>query len=269
MTRAQLARVLRQAILDAVANGDLAVAVPDAVAVTPPGPGGLGDWSTPVALQLAARTGVPAPRIARLLADRVGRAPGVARVEVSGDGFVNVTMDEDPAPAIIEAVLTAGAAYCLGEEPAGGASGATTVLGPPPHWRMAASQLPRTLDNPVFTVLLARARVATLDARSSLAGPPTGQREDPPGAARSGPAPRALVLLLEDYPGCVRRATDADDPGQLARHLERLATATLDWVDDRADPPALTDADARLAAAARTVLTNGLRLLGVTVPVRV
>ena len=50
-----------------------------------------GDYATNVALRLAGRSGRPPREVADELAERAAALDGVARVEVAGPGFLNIT----------------------------------------------------------------------------------------------------------------------------------------------------------------------------------
>ncbi|MEU5162622.1 ArgS-related anticodon-binding protein NrtL [Streptomyces sp. NPDC020875] len=97
MTPAQLSRTVRHAVCRAVEDGVLRVAVPDDVRVERPRPGGCGDWATGVALRLAGDAGEPPRVVAERLRERIADRPGVAAVEITGPGFLNITLSGDPA----------------------------------------------------------------------------------------------------------------------------------------------------------------------------
>ncbi|MEU3602045.1 ArgS-related anticodon-binding protein NrtL [Streptomyces sp. NPDC006798] len=97
MTPAQLSRTVRHAVCRAVEDGVLRVAVPDDVRMERPRPGGCGDWATGVALRLAGDAGEPARVVAERLRERIADRPGVAAVEITGPGFLNITLSGDPA----------------------------------------------------------------------------------------------------------------------------------------------------------------------------
>ncbi|HET9299942.1 MAG TPA: arginine--tRNA ligase [Candidatus Polarisedimenticolaceae bacterium] len=75
----------------AAAEG-LGVTLEEVPLTYPPHPG-LGDLATPVCFELAKRLRKPPRAIAEALVAGVGRPPGIARVEVAGAGYVNVTFD--------------------------------------------------------------------------------------------------------------------------------------------------------------------------------
>ena len=243
MNRDQLARAMRAALDELVESRELRTASPAAVVLRPPGPGGSGDWASAVALELAGPSRMPARELAELLAARLRHTEGVTAVEVTAEGFLNVSVAGSRADGVVAAVLAAGPGYGMpdGAEP--------LPLGPPPSWVAAADQ-PRTMTNPLFVVQLAHARLAAL----------TGSA----GVASGGHHDAGLVLLLEELPALVRRAVRARDPEVLGRHLEAVAGRALRWLED-----ADGRVDADLVAAAGLVLAAGLRLLEVSAPRRI
>ena len=70
-----------------------------------------GDWATNVAMQLAKKAGMKPHDLAELFAERLQDAEGVARVEVAGPGFINITLDSASAAAVVDEVLKQGANF--------------------------------------------------------------------------------------------------------------------------------------------------------------
>ena len=89
------------------------------------------------------------------------------------------------------------------------------------------------------------------------------------------PTESALIAALAQFPAIVEHAARTREPHRVARHLEVLAGAFHKWYDEcrvtpRGDDP-VTDVHRTrlwLAEATRTVLANGLQLLGVGAPER-
>ncbi|TXS56907.1 ArgS-related anticodon-binding protein NrtL [Streptomyces sp. t39] len=117
MTPAELSRTVARAVCRAVEEGALAVEVPEAasVRVERPRPGGTGDWATGIALRLAGPAGRPPREVAGVLCERIARTPGVARVEITGPGFLNVTLEGGAQRRLVEAVRAAGTDYGMPE----------------------------------------------------------------------------------------------------------------------------------------------------------
>ncbi|MFF0136117.1 ArgS-related anticodon-binding protein NrtL [Streptomyces sp. NPDC005227] len=119
MTPVELSRTVLRAVRRAVDVGELSVSVPVSAGVSPPGPGGRGDYATNVALRLAGPAGLPALEVAEILRSHIGDDPGVADVTVTGPGFLNITLGGGAAAALVDEVLTQGARYGYGDALAG------------------------------------------------------------------------------------------------------------------------------------------------------
>jgi arginyl-tRNA synthetase len=131
----------------------------------------------------------------------------------------------------------------------------------------------RTNENPVHYVQYAHARVAGVTRNADAAGV---RREDAFDPALLDHETEAVLLgLLAEFPRIVAMAGQLREPHRVARYLEELASAFHKWYDARrvtplADEP-VTDAHRTrlwLAEAVRTVVANGLGLLGVSAPER-
>ena len=95
----------------AVDAGELVVAVPDSVRVDRPKVKEHGDYATSVALQLAKAAGRPPREVAEAVAERLRIADGVAKVEIAGPGFLNITLDAAAQGELARTVVTAGESY--------------------------------------------------------------------------------------------------------------------------------------------------------------
>lgn len=93
VTPADLSRTVLRAVRRAVDEDALRAPVPARVRVERTRPGGSGDYACAVALQLAGPAGLPARGVAEILRERVAGAPGIGRVEITGPGFLNFTLD--------------------------------------------------------------------------------------------------------------------------------------------------------------------------------
>ncbi|GBQ01713.1 hypothetical protein SSP531S_31530 [Streptomyces spongiicola] len=111
MTPADLSRTVLGAVRRAVEEGALHAPVPERITVERPRPGGRGDYATNVALRLAGPAGRPAREVAEAIGVRVTGSPGIARVEVTGPGFLNFTLGADPAEGLVRAVGERGTEY--------------------------------------------------------------------------------------------------------------------------------------------------------------
>ncbi|MEV7322817.1 ArgS-related anticodon-binding protein NrtL [Streptomyces sp. NPDC093970] len=121
MTPVELSRTVLRAVRRAVDEGELSVTVPTRAVVTPPGPGGCGDYATNIALQLARPAGQPPMRVAEILAPRLADCAGVAEVVVTGPGFLNISLGAaaSPTATLVEEIRTLGSGYGHGDALAG------------------------------------------------------------------------------------------------------------------------------------------------------
>ncbi|MFF8317825.1 ArgS-related anticodon-binding protein NrtL [Streptomyces bobili] len=112
MTPVELSRSVLHAVRCAVDDGELNVVVPSRVVVGRPGPGGRGDYATNVALQLARPAGQPPLRVAALLRAYLAREAGVTDVEITGPGFLNISLDRAAtSAALVRRILREGLRY--------------------------------------------------------------------------------------------------------------------------------------------------------------
>ncbi len=122
MTPAELSESLRAALAGAVADGTFALDasdLPTTVHVERPRQREHGDWATNVALQLAKKAGTNPRAFAEELARRLSDAPGVAKVDVAGPGFLNITLDKAAAGELARSIVEDGAGYGRGAALAG------------------------------------------------------------------------------------------------------------------------------------------------------
>ncbi|MES5817033.1 ArgS-related anticodon-binding protein NrtL [Streptomyces sp. RG80] len=120
MTPVELSRTVLRAVRRAVDGGELSVTVPGRAVVTPPGPGGCGDYATNVALQLARPAGRPSAEVAAILRPHLLGAPGIADVVVTGPGFLNISLrSADTSAALVEEILRRGPRYGMVDHPTG------------------------------------------------------------------------------------------------------------------------------------------------------
>lgn len=118
MTPVELSRTVLRAVRRAVDDGELDVAVPGRTSLTPPGPGGCGDYATNVALQLARPAGQPPLRVAEILRERLVRTDGISDVVVTGPGFLNISL-RGTETALVREILLSGHRYGHADRPTG------------------------------------------------------------------------------------------------------------------------------------------------------
>lgn len=123
VTPADLSSTVLHAVRRAVDEDALRAPVPARVRVERTRPGGRGDYASAVALQLAGPAALPAREVAEILRVRMAGAPGIGRVEITGPGFLNFTLDAatDAAAhsALVRQVLERGTRYGHGDALAG------------------------------------------------------------------------------------------------------------------------------------------------------
>ncbi|MBC3762769.1 arginine--tRNA ligase [Quadrisphaera oryzae] len=131
----------------------------------------------------------------------------------------------------------------------------------------------RTNDNPVFYVQYAHARTSGVGRNARDLGVRTEDGFDP--SLLDHATESALLAALGDFPRVVAQAAELREPHRVARYLEALAGSYHKWYDERRVTPmgeeAVTDVHRTrlwLNDATRTVLANGLALLGVSAPER-
>ncbi|WP_371669139.1 DALR anticodon-binding domain-containing protein [Streptomyces sp. NBC_00289] len=104
MTPVELSRTVLCAVRRAVDVGELSVSVPARAVVTPPGPGGRGDYASSIALQLARPAGRTPLKVAEVLRAHLLAEPGITDVVVTGPGFLNISL-QGTAPAVLVAEI--------------------------------------------------------------------------------------------------------------------------------------------------------------------
>lgn len=129
----------------------------------------------------------------------------------------------------------------------------------------------RTSENPVFYVQYAHARLSSLARNAADLGVTPGSDYGLLEHPREGD----LIRTLGEFGDVVRTAAELREPHRIARYLESLAGAYHKFYDScrvlpQGDEEVSDLHRARLAlcVAARTVLANGLSLLGVEAPER-
>jgi arginyl-tRNA synthetase len=118
VTPQQLSDLIVASLAELSAEGVLSLpgGVPETVTVERPRQKGHGDYATNVALQLAKGAGVAPRDLATAIASRLGRADGIAGVEVAGPGFLNITVAAAAQGQVADDVVAAGASYGGSEE---------------------------------------------------------------------------------------------------------------------------------------------------------
>lgn len=121
---AELARAILGAISEFCATsgqdfGALSEHLPLELALERPKNREHGDYASSIALQLAKSAGQNPRELATTFAPLIHALPGVAKVEIAGPGFLNITLAQGAKGAIVREVLTRGARYGYGDALAG------------------------------------------------------------------------------------------------------------------------------------------------------
>jgi arginyl-tRNA synthetase len=132
----------------------------------------------------------------------------------------------------------------------------------------------KSSDNPVYYVQYAHARIASLLRNATDLGlEPSTVGFDP--GLLSHEREGLLLGALAEFPRVVATAAELREPHRVARYLEELAGTYHRFYDvcrvlpvGDEEPTDLHRSRLVLCAATRTVLANGLGLLGVTAPDR-
>ena len=110
---------MRACVRAALEAGEFGGEVPAEVAIERPKNPEHGDYATNVALRLAKAAGKPARDVAEAIAGQLRDADGIAKVDVAGPGFLNITLATGSLGAVARQIVDAGAAYGRSGELAG------------------------------------------------------------------------------------------------------------------------------------------------------
>ena len=109
-SKTRIAERVREAVLKAFPGAD-----PVAIELDRPKNPDHGDFATNVALQLARRLGRKPHETAEAIVAALDRGDDLARAEVAGPGFINLTLSTGSRFSVVSAVLAAGEAFGRGE----------------------------------------------------------------------------------------------------------------------------------------------------------
>ena len=116
----ELARAILAAISDfGAASGQDFGRLPEQLPLERPKNREHGDYATSLALQLAKAAGKNPRELAASFAPVITALPGIAKVEIAGPGFINITLEQGAQGAIVREVLKQGAQYGHGDALAG------------------------------------------------------------------------------------------------------------------------------------------------------
>lgn len=257
-----------------------------------------GDYASTLALQLGERVGVAPRELAAAIAEELGRQPGIKSVEVAGPGFLNIRLDVAALGALACDIVLAAGEYGHTGQPInvglGWADPTLTLedlidaLGVDAaryaFARYSSDSLVNididlwtraTPDNPVYYVQYIAARTASVACNAAEVGLTRGAPEDFRPELLAHETENELLKVLGQYPAMVASAAELREPHRVARYLEELAGTYHRFYDQCrvlpvGDEPITDLRRARLWLndATRTVIANGLGLLGVSAPER-
>jgi arginyl-tRNA synthetase len=107
------------AVQSCLEAGEFTGEVPGEIAVERPKNPEHGDYAANIALRLAKAAGRPAREVAEAIAARLREADGIAKVDVAGPGFLNVTLGAAALGQVAQTIVSEGAAYGYGNALAG------------------------------------------------------------------------------------------------------------------------------------------------------
>ena len=120
MTPADLSAAIIRILSALQSSGRLSAAdLPAEVVIERPKNREHGDWATNAAMQLAGKFGMNPRAFAELLAPELEAVDGVAKVDIAGPGFINITFSAAAAGEAAKTIVEAGAAFGRGNDMAG------------------------------------------------------------------------------------------------------------------------------------------------------
>lgn len=120
MTPANLSDAIVRILARLVAEQKLVAAeIPDSVVIERPKSRDHGDWATNVAMQLSARFELKPRQFAELLGAELEKIEAIAKVDIAGPGFINITLSTAAAGELAKAIVEAGSTYGTSQELAG------------------------------------------------------------------------------------------------------------------------------------------------------
>ena len=120
MTPADLSAAIIRILSALQSSGRLSAAdLPAEVVIERPKNREHGDWATNAAMQLAGKFGMNPRAFAELLAPELEALDGVAKVDIAGPGFINITFSAAAAGEAAKTIVEAGAAFGRGNDMAG------------------------------------------------------------------------------------------------------------------------------------------------------
>jgi arginyl-tRNA synthetase len=120
LTPADLSAAIVRILAALQASGRLGAAeLPTEVVIERPKNRDHGDWATNAAMQLGGKFGMNPRAFAELLAPELEGLDGVAKIDIAGPGFINITFSAAAAGEAAKTIVEAGAAFGRGTDLAG------------------------------------------------------------------------------------------------------------------------------------------------------
>ena len=107
------------AVTSSIEAGDFAGTTPAEAVVDRPKNPDHGDYATNIAMRLAKPAGKPPRVVAEAIAAHLARTEGIAKVDVAGPGFLNITLAAGTLGAVAKDIVTAGGSYGRSDSLAG------------------------------------------------------------------------------------------------------------------------------------------------------
>jgi arginyl-tRNA synthetase len=120
LTPAELSAAIVRILAALQASGRLGAAeLPAEVVIERPKNRDHGDWATNVAMQMAGKFGMNPRAFAELISPELEALDGVAKVDIAGPGFINITFSAAAAGEAAKTIVEAGEAFGRGTDWAG------------------------------------------------------------------------------------------------------------------------------------------------------
>jgi len=127
----------------------------------------------------------------------------------------------------------------------------------------------KTNDNPVYYVQYVHARISSIIRKGEQKGITRGANAAASAVRLTAPEEINLIKQLDRYPETVRLSAETMEPHRITFYLMNLASDFHSYYNKHrvlTDDPVLTQGRLYLVSAVRSVIRNGLRLLGVSAP---
>ncbi|WP_124055257.1 arginine--tRNA ligase [Arcanobacterium ihumii] len=114
MTPEELSAFIRASLSESIVDGTISLSeddVPTEIKVERPRSREHGDWSTNIAMQLAKKAGTNPRAFASILVEKLENSSDIAKTDIAGPGFINITLNVAAAGELARSILDAGTEY--------------------------------------------------------------------------------------------------------------------------------------------------------------